>query len=124
MKSFSRADRVGGQIQREISAILAREVRDPRLRMTTITGVKMSADLRIAKIYFVNSDQQVTKEETEAGFQAAIGYMKRILSERLALRYMPELTFFYDESIDYGNRIDTLLRNLQKDHGPDSPTSE
>ena len=113
MNTFSRAERVGGLIQRTVSEILLRQIKDPRLEMATITHVKMTRDLKIARIYFVvpGGDQKVASA-TE-GFQSASGYMKRALSSRLDLRYMPKLEFYYDESFDYGSNIEKLLNTLR-----------
>ena len=113
MNTFSRAERVGGLIQQTVSEILLRQIKDPRLEMATITHVKMTRDLKIARIYFVvpGGDQKVASA-TE-GFQSASGYMKRALSGRLDLRYMPKLEFYYDESFDYGSNIEKLLNTLR-----------
>ena len=124
MKLFSRADRVAGQIQKILSEILIKDIKDPRLDMATITGVKMSRDLKLARIYFTISGSNKSAEDASKGFKSAAGYLKRTLASQLGLRYMPDLAFFYDESFDYGARIDTLLRNLKSDDGPDNSTPE
>ena len=113
MNAYSRAERVGGLIQQTVSEILLRQIKDPRLEMATITHVKMTRDLKIARIYFVvpGGDQKVASA-TE-GFQSASGYLKRALSDRLDLRYMPKLEFYYDESFDYGSNIEKLLNTLR-----------
>lgn len=124
MTLFSRADRVAGQIQKILSEILIRDIKDPRLDMATITGVKMSRDLKLARIYFTISGSNKSAEDASKGFKSAAGYLKRTLAGQLGLRYMPDLAFFYDESFDYGARIDTLLRNLKNDDGTDNSTPE
>ena len=124
MTLFSRADRVAGQIQKILSEILIKDIKDPRLDMATITGVKMSRDLKLARIYFTISGSNKSAEDASKGFKSAAGYLKRTLASQLGLRYMPDLAFFYDESFDYGARIDTLLRNLKSDDGPDNSTPE
>jgi len=118
VKAYQRADRVGGQIRKELSALLHKEISDPRLAEATITGVDVSRDLRIAKVYFVSLGGSAQCDTVMAGFIRAKGYLKRILAGRLRLRYMPDLTFYYDESFDYGDRIERLLRQLDTDsHG-------
>ncbi|HDL07521.1 MAG TPA: 30S ribosome-binding factor RbfA, partial [Desulfobacteraceae bacterium] len=109
MKPFARADRVSGQIQKILSDILKKKIKDPRLKMTTITGVKMSNDLRLAKIYFTTSGSITSRERAIEGFKSAAGYVKRTLAAQLGLRYMPELKFFYDKSFDYGLKIEKML---------------
>lgn len=116
MKPFNRADRVGALIQEVLSVLLKKSIQDPRLQSASITGVKMSADLKFAKIYFVISDRVATKEDALAGFQKAKGYIKYTLAQELNLRYMPELNFYYDNSINHGFHIDSLLKKLEKGH--------
>ena len=115
MKPFTRSDRVGGQIRKALSELLQKDIKDPRLKMTSITGVKVSADLKNARIYFITLGDAGRKKEAAAGFKTALGYLKRELAPKLGLRYMPELKFFYDESFDYGSRIDSLLKSLKTD---------
>ena len=112
MKSFPRSDRVGGLIKKNLSDLLQKKIKDPRLQMTTITNVKMSADLRLARIYFIKSGGEKSKVEAIEGFKNALGYVKRTLARQLGLRYMPELKFFYDESFDHGSHIDKILHSL------------
>ena len=116
MKPFSRSDRVGGQIQRALSDLLLKNVSDPRLAGATITGVKMTRDLRIAKIYFTTPGGKAKCRETEEGFKSAVGYVKRNLGRLLGLRYMPALHFYYDESFDYGANIEKLIQSTKKQH--------
>ena len=116
---FSRADRVGGLIQKILSDIMQKDIHDPRLKMTTITGVKMSRDLKFANIYFISAGGKQSSRAAAEGFQSAMGYIKRNLAGQLKLRYMPELRFFYDESFDYGSRIDELLKSVTTNDGSD-----
>ena len=118
MKPFARSDRVGGQIQKVLSEILLKKVKDPRLEHARITDVKLTRDLRIARVYFVISGNKKNIEEALEGFKSAIGYVKRSLARQLGLRYMPDLKFFYDESFDYGAHIDKVLKALETDNGP------
>lgn len=119
MKPFSRADRVGELIQQILAENLNKSIKDPRLAMATITGVKMSKDLKIAKIYFAVSGGKEKVDRALLGFKSAVGYIKRLIAGEMDLRYMPELKFFYDESFDYGARIDSLLKSLQTEDGKD-----
>ena len=119
MKPFSRAERVGELIQQVLAEVLTRSIKDPRLKMATITGVKMSKDLKIARIYFAISGGQKKVDNALVGFNSAMGYIKRVLASELELRYMPELKFFYDESFDYGARIESLLKSLTAEDGKD-----
>lgn len=120
MKAFARSDRVSGLIQQVLSEILQKGINDPRLKMTTITNVKMSRDLRVARIYFAISGGEQSVEEVTRGFESARGFVKRSLAGKLGLRYMPELKFFYDDSFDYGAHINKILKSIDTDNGPDN----
>lgn len=119
MTSFSRAERVSGLIQETLSDLLNKSIHDPRLQMATITKVKMSADLKLARIYFTIYGDDNKSEAAAKGFESARGFIKRMLAPKLGLRYMPDLKFFYDDSFDYGSHIDQLLEKIKTDDGPD-----
>jgi ribosome-binding factor A len=119
MKPFSRSDRVGGLIKQVMAELLNKHVGDPRLSGATITDVKVSRDLRLAKIYFATSGGKDASKEALEGFERARGFVKRELAQRMTLRYMPDLKFYYDESFDYGARIEKLLKAVKKDHADD-----
>ena len=112
VKPFNRADRLSGLIQQITSETLQKFVNDPRLELVTITGVKMTRDLKLARLYFSTFGSKYDKNEVVEGLNSAIGYIKRSISKQLSLRYMPELRFYYDESFDYGSRIDKILKSI------------
>jgi ribosome-binding factor A len=124
MKPFSRADRVGGQVQRALSELLLKRIRDPRLKNATISEVDMSPDLKLAKIYFTLPASESARDDALAGFNSASGFVKRTLARELGLRYMPNLKFYYDDSFDYGAKIDSLLKSLNKEDEADSQSSD
>jgi ribosome-binding factor A len=115
MSSHTRAKRVGELIRRTLADILAREIKDPRLNMTTITHVKMAGDLKSAKIYFMTPEGEKRASEVIAGFKSASGYIKKNLSDELELRYMPTLDFYYDDTLDTSLRIEDLFRSIHND---------
>ena len=119
MIPFSRADRVSGLIQQVLSELLKKKIRDPRLAMATISSVKMSPDLKLARIYFTIYGDSEKSDAAARGFESARGFIKRSLAGRLGLRYMPDLKFFYDESFEYGSQIDKLLEKISTHNGPD-----
>jgi ribosome-binding factor A len=112
MTGYARADRVAGLIQQILSELLQREISDPRVQMATITQVKVTKDLRLARIYFTAGGAKAGADDVAQGFRSASGFIKRRLGPQLGLRYMPELEFFYDESFDHGARIDQLLKSI------------
>ncbi len=112
--NFKRADRVGELILAEMSDILLRVVKDPRLHTVTITAVKVTDDLRNARIYFVEMGKDDLSDEILTGLEKAKGFVRRELGHRLQLRFVPEIHFVHDASFGYGSRIDQLLASLSK----------
>ncbi len=112
MKSFSRAEQIGKQVQRGISEVLKKGLRDPRLEMATITGVSVSKDLGVAYVYYIIYGDDNCKQKAAAGFQSAAGFIRRSLARRMKIKYMPEIRFCYDDSFEYGDRIDRILEQL------------
>ncbi len=121
-RSFNRSDRVSGQVRRVLAELIQKGVSDPRLSQATISGVTLSRDLRIAKVYFTmhgGADKSAIME----GFESAKGFIKRELARKLGLRYMPDLKFFYDGSFDYGAHIDQVLKSLPTDDEKNNSTA-
>jgi ribosome-binding factor A len=113
MTNFKRADRVAELIQAELSDILLKDIRDPRIGVLTITGVKVSDDLRVAKVFFVEMGQDACRKETQDGLKKATSFIRKELGRRLQLRYTPEIIFRMDPSFAYGSRIDRILSELE-----------
>jgi ribosome-binding factor A len=114
MATFKRSQRVADRIMEEVTDILHRQIGDPRIAQITITGVKLSDDLRNAKIYFVELGQETCKAETIEALKKAGGFLRRELGKKLQLRYVPEITFIVDQSFAYGNRIDRLIHEIHQ----------
>lgn len=112
---FKRADRVADLIKAEVSDILLRDINDPRVRKIIVTGIKVTDDLRQAKIFFVQTGETICSDETAKGLQSATGFLRRELGKRLRLRYVPELKFIFDESFEHGDRINRLLSEIEND---------
>lgn len=115
---------MGALIRDILADILRKHIKDPRLEMATVTGVKMSNDLKVAKIYFSISGGKDRVDGAKKGFESAAGFIKRSLAGQLELRYMPELRFSYDESIDYGAHINKLLKSVSTQNGKDHQSPE
>jgi len=92
--------------------------------MIMITGVTVSQDLRHAQVYFSAWSGSENREAAHEGFKKAHGFVKRALARKLGLRYMPELKFFYDESFDYGSKIENVLTSISTENGSDSTPVE
>jgi ribosome-binding factor A len=123
-RSFNRAERVGGQVQKVLAGLIRKGINDPRLAQVTITGVTLSRDLRIAKVYFAAHGGAHGEPALLAGFESARGFIKRELAKELGLRYLPDLKFFYDTSFDYGARINRVLKSIQTDDEKNNPTAD
>ena len=119
MKPYKRADRVAGHVHKALSSLLQKGIKEPSLDGVTITGVRMSPDLRQAKIYYTVFSHDADRESIREGFSRARGHIKRILAKHLGLKYMPDIHFFYDESLDRGARIEELLKSIGTDNEPD-----
>jgi ribosome-binding factor A len=119
MRPFARADRVGHLMMEALADLLVRQIKDPRLEKVTVTGAKLTADLKLARIFFVVSGGPPSQAEAMEGFAKARGFIRRQLASRLGLRYMPEIVFTYDGSLDYGEHIDHLLKAIAKEDGSD-----
>src|SRR5262245_61003161 len=104
----ARQERIAEEIRREISQLVHFELKDPRLSGVTVTGVKMTPDLRVARIYFTLPGKTEKTAEALAGFKSSSGLIKRLIAERVLLKFVPNFEFFYDESIELQERIDSL----------------
>ena len=115
MSNHFRTDRVGMEIKREINEILQKKVRDPRVQGVTITDVQMVGDLSMAKVYYtIMSDLASDNQQAQIGLEKATGTIKRELGRKLTLYKIPDLVFEKDQSIEYGNKIDQMLRALEQ----------
>lgn len=114
MMNNIRAERVGEQMKQEIMDIVNNKVKDPRVGFLTITDVELTNDLSQAKVYLtvLGNDKEV--DNTFKALQKATGFIKSELGSRMRLRIIPELTFEYDESIEYGNKIERMIQDLHK----------
>ena len=110
-----RVGRLEQEIQREVNDLLLKRIRDPRVEGVTVTGVEVTGDLQQAKIYYsVLSELASVYQKAAAGLEAATGLIRKELGSRLAIYKTPELKFVKDESVQYGNKIDDLIRQLHQ----------
>jgi ribosome-binding factor A len=105
-----RTDRVADAIQEEIARLLLREIKDPRVGMITLTGVRVSADLRHARVLFSVFGEAERREEALAGLRSASGFVRTQLARRLNLRVVPEIVFEADTSLEEAQRVSRLLK--------------
>ncbi|MGF1713720.1 30S ribosome-binding factor RbfA [Photobacterium chitinilyticum] len=115
-KEFSRTQRVAQQLQKELAVILQRELKDPRVGMTTISSVEVSRDMGYAKVYvtFLTIGEQTPEGSLEVLREMA-PYIRSLLGKQIRLRVTPELTFIFDKSLTEGMRISNLVSNAVRD---------
>ena len=120
----SRASRVGDQIHAELASLLTRAVHDPGIGFLTITSVKVSADLQQARVYYTSIGDDKAKRESARALDRATPFLRRQVGQRLRLKRVPELTFFYDESIEQGDRVERILQELKTERAARSATAD
>lgn len=108
-RDFSRSQRVGDQIQRELAELIREQVKDPRVGMLTLSGVEVSRDLAHAKVFFTVLGDKDAIEGTTQGLRQAAGFLRRELGRRMRIRTVPELHFQYDDTQEKGARISALI---------------
>jgi ribosome-binding factor A len=115
-----RIERVNELIREEISELIRREVKDPRLdSFISVTEVVTSPDLRHARVFVSIMGTDEEKQQVEKGLAAAAGFLRRELGERLTLRYTPELVFQLDDSIERGSRLLQLINEVAPGESPE-----
>lgn len=114
IKMIERHLRVGEEIKREVSLIITKDVKDPRLGMISITDVEVSRDLSFAKIYFSRLGDEKQRETSLQGLNRAKGFIRSELAKRIRVRHVPEISFHFDPSIEQGARINELLKTINK----------
>jgi ribosome-binding factor A len=114
MKDNPRAKRMGEQIQRELTDLLRRDVKDERIGNVTITAVNVGGDLRTARVYYLVFGKQGPDPKVQRGLESAAGFLRNALSKALMIRYTPTLTFELDTSIEHGVRLTQLIDSLKK----------
>ncbi len=120
-----RTERVASLIKEEIAAILLREYRDQAVGLTTVTDVRVSGDLKNAKVYFSILGAQAMREQTMQMLESERPRIRSLVGSRLRLKFTPALQFFLDETLDRVDRINTLIRKIHGDgHDPAQGSGE
>lgn len=118
MGSNVRPERVGQEIQAAVADMLIRgDLHDPRIGYITITGVKVSPDLRVARVYYSMIGTDEEKARTQQGLDAAKGYVRREVTSKVKLRVSPEVFFTFDGSLEEGDKIERLLKEVKAKEG-------
>ena len=114
-----RSEKVADLIQKEISQMLVKSIKDPRIGFVTITKVTVSDDCRFAKVFFSVAGTLEERESSGKGLESAKGYVRKELGRRLRLRYTPEIVFQFDPSIEYAIHMEEVIRNIHRGKEPD-----
>lgn len=109
---MSRMDRVNQQIKKEVATIVLQDLADPRLSFVSITRVDTSSDLKNAHVYFSILGGPAQAEEINRILTKAGGYIRRIIGQRIRLRYTPRIVFMYDDSLDFTTKMDATLKEF------------
>lgn len=118
MTSSIRVERVAQEIQAAVADLLTRgEIKDPRVGFITITGVKVSPDLSVAQVFYSMLGTDAERAETQKGLDAAKGFVRREVTRRVKLRVSPEVLFKFDKSLDEGDKIERLLKEVRSKEG-------
>ena len=113
MAQGSRPDRVGEEIRHELATLLTREVHDPGIGFVTLTRVKVSPDLQLARVFYTTLGDERARRDTERALERAIPFLRRQIGARIRLRRVPELRFEFDRSVENQDRIEKILIDLQ-----------
>lgn len=127
-KNSVKSSRVNSEVQREIAELIRSEIKDPRISpMTSVTKVDVTTDLKYCKVYISVFGDEASKDDTLAGLKKASGFIRSQLAKRINLRNTPELTFIYDDSMEYGMYMSNLIDKVasedakaHKDNGENS----
>lgn len=111
---YQRADRVGDLLLEIVAELLTKEIRDPRVRSVTLTGARVSKDLRHAKFFFSVLGETPNRTEALAGLKSASGFIRTKIAKHLSLRLVPAIEFTYDDTEEAAQRIDALLDKVKK----------
>ena len=112
-----RKDRVGDLIKREIAHIIQCELKDPGVGFVTITAAKVSVDLKHARIFYTVLGDEDCKRKSSSALKRASGFIQREMGKRLKLRYTPEISFQFDQSVEYGAHIEKLIQKIHLGEG-------
>lgn len=114
-KNSIKNTRINGEVQKELSSLINREIKDPRINpMTTVVSVEVAPDLKHAKVYISVLGDDESRKSTYEGLRSAAPFMRRELAKRINLRNTPELSFVMDQSIEYGVRMSKLINEVNQ----------
>lgn len=111
----TRSNRVAEQMKKEVGEIINQKLKDPRIGFVTVTDIDLTNDLQHATIYISVLGDETEKEASLIGLSKASGFIRSEIGKRIRLRKVPEIVFKFDEAHEHGNRIESILRNLNEE---------
>ncbi|MCH7673884.1 30S ribosome-binding factor RbfA [candidate division KSB1 bacterium] len=114
MPEFKRSRRVSQLLREEISRIITQQLKDPLVGIVTVTGVNITDDLKLARVYVTILGDEKNRQDGLRGLERATKFIRGKIARRTNLKYIPELEFYYDETIDYAQNIELLLKKIHK----------
>lgn len=116
--NYKRSDRVADVIKEEVaSMILHGDIKDPRIGFVTITRVELTPDMKEAKVFFSQIGSAGDKAKSRNGLNHASGYVRRALAKRLDLRHIPNVSFVFDDSLEYADHIEKVIKEMKEGGG-------
>ena len=115
---MARRDRITEAIRKEVSLIIHEELKDPRLGFVTVIKVELTPDLRLAKIFYSVLGKEEEHKKTKEALDSALGFIRRLIAQRINLRFAPEIVFKEDRSGEYSVRIEEVLNELKEQNEP------
>jgi ribosome-binding factor A len=119
MREFKRQDRLRQQIKTEVADILQRTIKNPRIGFVTVTDVELSKDLKYAKIFYSTLGTAVEKADSARALERTKLVIQAELGKRIRIRQTPVISFHVDKSLDYGDKIDSLLEQIKEEKSKD-----
>lgn len=115
MMDYKRSDRVAELLREEISQIITQELKDPLLGMTTVTYIRLTEDLKSARVYVSILGDLKTRNRSLKALDRAKNWIRNELGHRMDLKYTPKLTFYYDKTFDYAQNIESILKKIHSE---------
>lgn len=119
-----RVERIAEQVREEVSQILATELSDPRIGLVTVTRVKVTPDLSLARIYWTMMGDAAQRKQTTKALSRAAAYVRHLLSTRMTLRRSPEVQFLFDQSVAAQDRVEQILQELKQEESAQQPVAD
>ena len=115
MAQGSRPERVGEQLRQELSQILSQQVHDPGIGFLTLSRVKVTPDLQLARVLYTVIGDEKQRKETQKALERALPFLRRQIASRMRLRRVPDLQFFYDQAVEHQDRIEQILIDVTRE---------